>query len=156
MPRTAVAGAVETVEALVPEDDGSAEAAMREKVGLRYNTVRPFLPLLGESEALAAAPAGQRVLKAVRRLPALSRRRVKDRPLLPRRSTPIWCPPCGSGRCSPTPSCPRAQWTGTPGDTAVRDETSAPTTPRVQPPYVVGGSIPVTRRIGRPRGTGCG
>ncbi|GAA4680501.1 hypothetical protein GCM10023324_38170 [Streptomyces youssoufiensis] len=45
---------------------------------------RPFLSLLGESEALDAAPAGRRVLKAVRHLPALSRRRVKDRPLLPR------------------------------------------------------------------------
>lgn len=84
MPRMAVAGAVATVEALVPEDDGSAEAAMREKLGLRYNTVRPFLSLLGESEALDAGPAGRRILKAVRRLPALSRRRVKDRPLLPR------------------------------------------------------------------------
>lgn len=83
VPRTAVAGAVATVEALAPEDDGSAEAAMREKLGLRYNTVRPFLSLLGESEALDAAPAGRRVLKAVRRLPTLSRRRVKDRPLLP-------------------------------------------------------------------------
>lgn len=82
--RTAVASAVATVEVLVPEDDGSAEAAMREKLGLRYNTVRPFLSLLGESEALNAAPAGRRILKAVRRLPALSRRRVKDRPLLPR------------------------------------------------------------------------
>ncbi|GAA2511667.1 hypothetical protein GCM10010406_54850 [Streptomyces thermolineatus] len=84
VPRTAVAGAVATVEALVPEDDGSAEAAMREKLALRYNTVRPFLSLLGESDALGAAPAGRRALAAVRRLPALSRRRVKDRPLLPR------------------------------------------------------------------------
>ncbi|MFD8916088.1 Tn3 family transposase [Streptomyces sp. NPDC059575] len=84
VPRTAVAGAVATVEALVPEEDGSAEAAMREKLALRYNTVRPFLSLLGESDTLDAAPAGRRILKAVRRLPALSRRRVKDRPLLPR------------------------------------------------------------------------
>ncbi len=63
VPRTAVAGAVATVEALVPEDDGSAEAAMREKPTLRYNTVRPFLALLGESDALDAAPAGRRILK---------------------------------------------------------------------------------------------
>jgi hypothetical protein len=61
VPRTAVAGAVATVEALVPEDDGSAEAAMREKLALRYNTVRPFLALLGESDALGAAPAGRRL-----------------------------------------------------------------------------------------------
>lgn len=84
VPRTAVAGAVAAVEALVPKNDGSAEAAMREKLALRYNTVRPFLSLLGESDALGAAPAGRRVLAAVRRLPSLSRRRVKDRPLLPR------------------------------------------------------------------------
>lgn len=84
VPRTAVAGAVATVEALVPDDDGSAEAAMREKLALRYNTVRPFLSLPGESDALDAAPAGRRLLKAVRQLPALARRRVKDRPLLPR------------------------------------------------------------------------
>lgn len=66
------------------EDDGSVEAAMREKLALRYNTVRPFRSLLGESDALGAAPAGRRLLKAVRRLPALSRHRVEDRPLLPR------------------------------------------------------------------------
>lgn len=84
VPRTAVSSAVATVETLVPEDNGSAEAAMREKLALRYNTVRPFLSLLGESDALGAAPAVRRILKAVRRLPALSRRRVKDRPLLPR------------------------------------------------------------------------
>jgi TnpA family transposase len=84
VPRAAVSGAVAMVEALVPEDDGSAEAAMREKLALRYNTVRPFLSLLGESDALGAAQGGKRILKAVRRLPALSRRRVKERPLLPR------------------------------------------------------------------------
>ncbi|MFJ1751833.1 hypothetical protein [Kitasatospora sp. NPDC088134] len=60
VPRTAVAGAVATVETLVPEDDGSAEAAMREKRAQRYNTVRPFLSLLGESDARGAAPAGRR------------------------------------------------------------------------------------------------
>lgn len=58
--------------------------AMREKLALRYTTVRPFLSLLGESDAPGAAPAGRRILKAVLRLPVLSRRRVKDRPLLPR------------------------------------------------------------------------
>ncbi|GAA3517806.1 hypothetical protein FHR32_007197 [Streptosporangium album] len=84
VPRAAVSGAVAMVEALVPEGDGSAEAAMREKLALRYNTVRPFLSLLGESNALGAAQGGKRILKAVRRLPALSRRRVKERPLLSR------------------------------------------------------------------------
>ncbi|KOV59639.1 hypothetical protein [Streptomyces sp. MMG1121] len=42
VPRTAVAGAVATVETLVPEDDGSAEARMREKLALRHHAVRPF------------------------------------------------------------------------------------------------------------------
>ena len=83
-PRSQVSTAVATVLALVPEDDGAAEAAMREALVGRYNTVRPFLQLLGESPALAAAAGGQRVLNAVRKLPALSRRRVKERPLLPR------------------------------------------------------------------------
>ncbi len=46
--------------------------------------MRPFPALLGESDALGATPAGRRLLRAVRRLPALSRRRVKDQPLLPR------------------------------------------------------------------------
>ncbi|MFA7764358.1 Tn3 family transposase [Streptomyces sp. NRRL S-448] len=82
--RAQVSGAVTTVQALVPEDDGSAEAALREQLALRFNTVRPFLSLLGESNALGAATGGRRVLAAVRRLPALSRRRVKDRPLLPK------------------------------------------------------------------------
>lgn len=54
------------------------------KLALRYNTVRSFLSLLGESDALGAAPAGRRILRAVRRLPVLSRRKVKDLPLLPR------------------------------------------------------------------------
>ncbi len=35
--------------------------ARAEKLGLRYNTVRPFLSLLGEAEALDAAPAGRRI-----------------------------------------------------------------------------------------------
>ncbi|WSJ92239.1 hypothetical protein OG395_52890 [Streptomyces sp. NBC_01320] len=78
VPREAVSGSVAWVEALVPEDDGSAEAAMREELALRYNTVRPFVSLLDESNALGAALGGKRILKAVRRLPALSRRRVKE------------------------------------------------------------------------------
>ncbi|WP_327250252.1 hypothetical protein [Streptomyces sp. NBC_01244] len=80
----AVAGAVATVEALVPEDDGSAEAAMRAKFGLRYNTVRPFLSLLGEAEALDAAPAGRHILKRVRR-GRRSRRTFPSRPKARRR-----------------------------------------------------------------------
>ncbi|MCW2917664.1 MAG: transposase Tn3 family protein [Actinomycetia bacterium] len=43
-----------------------------------------FLKLLGESKALAAAPGGVRLLKAVRALPELSRRQVGKKPLLPK------------------------------------------------------------------------
>jgi hypothetical protein len=81
--RSAVVSALATVEQLVPEDDGSAETALRTALGARYNTVRPFLRLLGESSALSAAPRGRRVLDAVRTLPALARRRVGQRRLLP-------------------------------------------------------------------------
>jgi Domain of unknown function (DUF4158)/Tn3 transposase DDE domain len=84
VPREQVSSAVALIEILVPQDDGSAESALREKLALRYNTVRPFLSLLGESSALDCAQGGKRVLRAVRGLPALARRRVKERPLLPR------------------------------------------------------------------------
>jgi hypothetical protein len=40
--------------------------------------------LLGESKALDAAPGGRRILTGVQRLPALSRRKVVEKPLLPR------------------------------------------------------------------------
>ncbi|TDD24792.1 Tn3 family transposase [Nonomuraea diastatica] len=78
-----VRAALDVVEELVPEEDGAAEAAMRAALVEKYNTVRPFLRLLGESKALAAAPGGRRVLAAVRRLPELSRRQVSKKPLLP-------------------------------------------------------------------------
>ncbi|WP_035952069.1 Tn3 family transposase [Parafrankia sp. EUN1f] len=81
-PRERVAGAIAVVEELVPDDDGSAEVAMRVALAERYRTVRSFLPLLGES-SLAAAAAGQPVLEAVRALPGLAARRVKAKPLTP-------------------------------------------------------------------------
>lgn len=83
-PRAALSSAAATVVSLVPEDDGTAETALRGALALRYNTVRPFLSLLGESKALDAAPAGRRILTGVQRLPALSRRKVREKPLLPR------------------------------------------------------------------------
>ncbi|MBK3575013.1 hypothetical protein JHN63_14575 [Streptomyces sp. MBT65] len=83
-PRAALSSAAATVVSLVPEDDGTAETALRGALALRYNTVRPFLSLLGESKALDAAPAGRRILTGVQRLPALSRRKVGEKPLLPR------------------------------------------------------------------------
>jgi hypothetical protein len=95
--RAAVTNAMETVEKLVPDDDGSAETALRTALGARYNTVRPFLRLLGESGALSAAPGGRRVLTAVRTLPALAQRRVGQRPLRPAEIDqdlvpPVWRP----------------------------------------------------------------
>ncbi len=80
-PRAAVAEAIGQIEELVPDEGGSAESAMRAALVSRYNTVRPFLSLLGESTALHAAPGGERVRAAVRSLPELARRRVGQKPL---------------------------------------------------------------------------
>jgi TnpA family transposase len=81
VPRTPLIEAIGLVEELVPDDDGSAESAMRAALVGRYNTVRPFLNLLGDSTALHAAPGGEQVLAAVRSLPELARRRVGQKPL---------------------------------------------------------------------------
>ncbi|GAA3995472.1 hypothetical protein GCM10022384_48560 [Streptomyces marokkonensis] len=83
-PREEANAAAATVEELVPPGDDAAEMAVRALLAVRYDTVRPLLTLLGESTALGAASGGCRVLAAVQKLPALSRRRVKDEPLLPR------------------------------------------------------------------------
>ena len=77
-PRETVMGAAALVVSLVPEDEDSADVAMRAALTTRYNTVRPFLALLGESKALDAATGGTRVLAGVKRLPALARRRVPN------------------------------------------------------------------------------
>jgi hypothetical protein len=82
-PRAAVTVAAATVVTLVPEDENTADVAMRAALATRYATVRPFLALLGESKALGAASAGKRVLAGVRGLPALARRKVGVKPLLP-------------------------------------------------------------------------
>jgi TnpA family transposase len=83
-PRAALSSAASVVVSLVPDDDNAAETALRSALALRYNTVKPFLSLLGESKALDAAPGGRRILTGVQRLPALSRRKVGEKPLLPR------------------------------------------------------------------------
>jgi len=90
-----VLAALDSVEELVPDDDGAAEAALRAALVDKYNTVRPFLKLLGESQALGAAAGGRKVLAAVRRLPDLARRQVSRKPLLPKEIdaslvTPAW------------------------------------------------------------------
>ncbi|MDH3039203.1 Tn3 family transposase, partial [Streptomyces sp. TRM75561] len=92
-PRAAVMSAAATVVTLVPEDENSAEVAMRAALANRHATVRPFLALLGESRALDAASAGKRVLAGVRGLPALARRKVGVKPLLPREVDDKLVPP---------------------------------------------------------------
>jgi hypothetical protein len=63
--REEVNAAAATVEELVPPGDDATEAVVRALLASRYNTVRPFLTLLGESTALGAASDGRRVLAAV-------------------------------------------------------------------------------------------
>ena len=79
-PRDRVREAAAVVGELVP-DDSAGEAAMRAALAGRYRVVRPFLVLLAEALPLAAAPAGQKILVAVRALPDLAARRVRARPL---------------------------------------------------------------------------
>jgi TnpA family transposase len=79
-PRDDVLGAVAVVEELVP-DDAAEDAVMRAALTARYGVVRPFLELLAEALPLGAAPAGEKLLAEVRRLPELARRRVKARHL---------------------------------------------------------------------------
>jgi hypothetical protein len=61
-PQAALSGAAATVVSLVPEDDVTAETALCGALAPRYNTVRQFLSLLGESKALDAEPGGRRIL----------------------------------------------------------------------------------------------
>ncbi len=80
---------------------------------LRTATVRPFLALPGESKVLDAASAGK-VLAGVRGLPALARRKVGVKPLLPREVDDKLVPPAWrKAVCTPTPICRRVRWTGT-------------------------------------------
>lgn len=51
--REQVTGAVAVVDELVPDDDGSAEAALRAALTDRYRTVRPFVP--GDTTAMTTA-----------------------------------------------------------------------------------------------------
>lgn len=83
-PREEVETAAALLDELLPPGADETEAEMRRLLATRYNTVRPFLSLLGESSALGAASGGKRVLEGVKRLPALARRKVKVKPLLPR------------------------------------------------------------------------
>lgn len=82
-PREQLAGAMSTVEELVPDDEVGAEAAMRVALAERYRTVRPFVVLLAETLPLQAAAGGQAVLAALHSLPDLLARRVGRKPLRP-------------------------------------------------------------------------
>lgn len=66
-----------------PEDEDSAEIALRAGLATQCATVRPFLSLLGESKALDAVSAGKWALGEVRCLPVLARRKAGAKPLLP-------------------------------------------------------------------------
>ncbi len=60
-PRDKITAAMAVVEdKLVPVDDGSAEIALRKALTTRYNTVRPFLALLGERLEVAAGQGHRR------------------------------------------------------------------------------------------------
>lgn len=106
-PRAAVMTAAATVVSLVPEDEGSAELAMRAALANRYTRVRPFLSLLGESKALDAASAGKRVLAGVRGLPALARRKVGVKPLLLREVDDKLVPPAWRKAVYANPDLPQ-------------------------------------------------
>ncbi len=82
-PRNQILDAVTTVTELVPDDDGSAETAMRVALAEKYRTVRPFLALLAGTGSLAASPAGGPILETVKMLPELAGRRTRIKPLLP-------------------------------------------------------------------------
>ncbi len=112
-PRAVVVEAIGPVEELVPDDDGSAESAMRAALAGRYNTVRPFLTLLGETTALHAAPGGEPVLAAVRSLPEWRAAGLDRNRSAARRSTPNWRRRPGDGRCTPTRTCRSGRWTAT-------------------------------------------
>ncbi|GGW28958.1 hypothetical protein GCM10010340_03250 [Streptomyces griseoloalbus] len=106
-PRAAVMSAAATVVTLVPEDENSADVAMRAALANRYATVRPFLALLGESNTLDAASAGKRVLAGVRGLPALARRKVGVKPLLPREVDDKLVPPAWRKAVYANPDLPQ-------------------------------------------------
>ncbi|MDX3225445.1 hypothetical protein PV419_06930 [Streptomyces sp. ME19-01-6] len=113
-PRAALSSAAATVVSLVPENDDTAETALRGALALRYNTVKPFLSLLGETSALGAVTGGMRVLTGVRRLPALSRRKVSEKPLLPREIDDKLVPPhWRKAVYARTRTCRRGRWTAT-------------------------------------------
>lgn len=105
-PREEVMAASGLLGELIGPADEEAEAEMRRLLATRYNTVRQFLSLLGESPALGAASGGKRILEAVKRLPALARRKVKQKPLLPREIDQRLVPPAWKRAVYSNPELP--------------------------------------------------
>lgn len=85
-----VLAALEQVEELVPKDDGAAEAALRAALVDKYNTVRPFLKLLGESRALGPRRAAARCWPRCAGYRSWRAGRSARNRCCPRRSTPRW------------------------------------------------------------------
>jgi Tn3 transposase DDE domain len=79
VPRAEVAAALVAILELAPAPAEEQEDVWRAELVKRYQTVRPFLPLLSEVVAFGAVDAGQPILDAVRRLPELAgRKRVRQ------------------------------------------------------------------------------
>jgi hypothetical protein len=77
VPRERLAAAVATVAELAPHD-GDPDAAVREELVRRYNTIRPFLPMLAGVLPLAATDTGRPVLAATQGMAGLvGRKRLR-------------------------------------------------------------------------------
>lgn len=75
VPRGQVAAALEAVLELVPPPDEEADGAWRAELTKRYQTIRPFLPVLTEVIEFGSVEGGEPVVEAVRHLPELLARK---------------------------------------------------------------------------------
>jgi hypothetical protein len=87
---------------------------MRAALAARYWVVRPFLVLLAEALPLGTAPAGRKILAAVRALPDVAARRVRIRPLSRDEINADLMPLVWGRAVYGTVTCLPARWTGTP------------------------------------------
>ncbi|HJS85802.1 MAG TPA: Tn3 family transposase, partial [Acetobacteraceae bacterium] len=78
VPREEASAALAAVRALAPPSDEAAEALWHAELLTRYQTIRPFLPLLGTTIPFDVAEGGRAVLTALHRLPdLLGRKKVR-------------------------------------------------------------------------------
>jgi hypothetical protein len=105
-PREEVMAVSALLGELIGPADEEAEAEMRRLPATRCNIVRSFLSLLEESPAPGVASGGKRVLEAVKRLPALARRKVEVKPLLPREIDQRLVPPAWKWAVYSNPELP--------------------------------------------------